>query len=454
MDAALLARLQFALTVGFHFIFPPLTIGLAWFIVGMLAWYRKTGDEAIRRIARFWVTLFGITFAVGVATGITMEFQFGTNWSQYSRFVGDIFGAPLAAEAVLAFFLESTFLGVLLFGWKRLSPTAHLVAGVMVAFGSTLSAFWIIVANSWMQTPAGYKLDPERHRAVLTDFGAAVFNPSTWPRFLHTVDGALITAAFFMLGVSAWFLLKNKQVAHAKVTLTMALWVGLAASVAQLGLGHWHAMQVAATQPLKLAAFESFYQDPDDRPGAPLLLFGIPDPKHDRVNMAVYLPQGLSILAFANPTAAVKGLNDFPRDEWPPIEMSFYPFHLMVILGMFFVAFTGLGVLLLRGGRVFTARWFLVPALLAIPLPFLTNELGWILAEVGRQPWIVYNVMKTGDAISVVVSATQILTTIVVFSIVYLLLFVLWIGALRHAMHAKADEVEPMPAAEAEGVTG
>ncbi len=245
MDPVLLARIQFALTIGFHFIFPPLTIGLSWLIVSILAKHKKTGDEFYRRMAHFWVKLFALSFAVGVATCITMEFQFGTNWAEYSRFVGDIFGAPLAAEGILAFFLESSFLAVLLVGWNRVSVRVHRFAAWMVAIGATLSAFWIIVANSWQQTPAGYHI--VNGRAELTNFAAAVFNPSTIPRYLHTVDAALITGAFFMLGVSAWYLLKKRHIPFAKESLRLGLIFGFVASVVQLELGHLHGVQVAFT---------------------------------------------------------------------------------------------------------------------------------------------------------------------------------------------------------------
>jgi len=242
------------MTAGFHFIFPPISIGLAWMLVWMLWRYYKTEDDLYGRMARFWLKIFGVTFAVGVATGITLEFQFGTNWADYSRFVGDIFGAPLAAEGIFAFFLESTFVGVLLFGWKRISKKALWFASLMVAVGATLSAFWIIVANSWMQTPAGYEI--VNGRAELVDFFAAVFNPSTIPRYLHTVNAALITGAMFVLGISAWFLLKGKDIEFAKKSLRAALWVTLLTGAAQIPLGHYHAVQVANTQPEKLAAIE------------------------------------------------------------------------------------------------------------------------------------------------------------------------------------------------------
>ena len=443
MDAVLLSRLQFALTIGFHFIFPPLTIGLAWFIVWIMGKYRSTGDAGYQRLARFWINLFALTFAIGVASGLTMEFQFGTNWANYSRFVGDIFGAPLAAEAVFAFFLESTFLGILLFGWGRVSRGAHFVAALLVAVGSTLSAFWIIVANSWMQTPAGFTL---RHgRAELTNFRAAVFNPSTLPRFCHTVDGAVMTAAFFLLGISAWYLLRGRQVESARMTLRASLLVALLASMLQLGLGHLHAIQVAHTQPAKMASFEGVFATRDH---APMLLFGLPDARRGIVHFALSVPSGLSLLIAANPRYMVTGLDAIPRAERPPLLLTFVPFHLMVLLGMFFIGFTALGVWLLWRNALYRARWFLWIACCAVPLPFLANELGWMAAEVGRQPWIVYGVMKTAAAISPTVPAAHILASLILFTVIYAALFIVWVAALRRAILRGVEDPAPVAGTE------
>ena len=422
MSQTFLARLQFGFTVGFHYIFPPLTIGLAWLIVYFLWRFSRGGEEIHRTAARFWTRIFAVSFVIGVATGIPMEFQFGTNWAQYARFVGDIFGAPLAIEGVFAFFLESVFLGVLLFGERRVSPRVHRFAALMVAFGATLSGFWIIVANSWQQTPTGFVL--RNGRAELTSFLQAVFNPSTMPRYLHTIDGALITGAFFMMGLSARYLLRSEHVEFARMSLRASLVAGFAASVLQLPLGHVHAVQVAETQPVKLAAFEGLFQT---QRGAPFLVFGIPNSRTERVDLAVPIPGMLSLLVNFNPASEVKGLKDFPRDEWPPLRSSALTFHFMVMLGMYFIALTCLGVLLLLRKRLFETRWFLKLALWSIPLPFIANELGWIAAEIGRQPWAVYGVLRTADAVSISVPASSILASLIGFFLVYCLLFVLWI---------------------------
>lgn len=435
MDAVLLARIQFALTIGFHFIFPPLTIGTAWIIVWMMSKYRKSGDELYGRMAKFWLKLFAITFAIGVATGITMEFQFGMNWSEYSAFVGDIFGAPLAAEAIFAFFLESTFVGVLIFGWKRFSRNTLWVSSLMVAVGATLSAFWIIVANSWQQTPAGFHV--VNGRAELTSFSQAVFNPSTMPRFLHTMDATLIASAFFVMGISAWFILKKRNVEMMKRSLRMGLILAFITSALALGLGHWHAIQVADTQPAKLAAIEGLFKT---QKKAPLLIFGVPDGQAEKVHGNVGIPGGLSFLISGNPDLKVKGLNAFPRDEWPPILPVFVSFHVMVALGTFFIFFTLLGLYLMFKKKLYDTGWYLTAALFSIPLPIIAIELGWITAEVGRQPWIVQGLLKTKDAVSVTVPAWQILLSIVLFSIIYLVLGMVWLNLLGQAVRKGPEE--------------
>lgn len=426
MDPVYLSRIQFAMTVGFHFIFPPLTIGMAWLIFWMMTKYKRSGDDLYRRMARFWIKPFTTTFAIGVATGITMEFQFGTNWSNYSRYVGDIFGAPLAAEGLLAFFLESCFLGVLIFGWNRVSTGTMWFASLMVAVGSTLSAFWIIVANSWQQTPAGFVI--RNGRAELADFWAAVFNPSTVPRYLHTVDGCLMTGAFFVLGVSAWFLLKNRHVEFARTSLRIALIAALVSSVVQLPIGHHHGMQVARTQPEKLAAMEGVFET---QTHAPAVMFGVIDREAKKVRAKIAIPGMLSLMAYGRFDAEVKGMNDFAPEDLPPVPHTFYSFRVMVVLGFAMIGLAALGLLLLWSGRLYENRLFLRAALWSIPLPFIANQVGWFSAEVGRQPWAVYHLLRTSDAASPTVPAAQILFSIILFALVYSLLFVLWVYLLR-----------------------
>lgn len=425
MDAVLLSRIQFGLTAFFHFIFPPLTIGLATLIAIIEFLYWRTGKEIYDQMARFWFKLFSIAFAIGVATGITMEFQFGTNWSKYSRFVGDIFGAPLAAEGVFAFFLESTFMGLLLFGRDRISKTMRFFASLFVALGSTLSAFWIIVANSWQQTPAGFKI--ENGRAVLTDFFAAVFNPSTIPRYLHTVDAAYITGAFFMLGISAYFLLKNKKVDMAKRSLKIALVFAIIAVLAQGLLGDVHAKQVALSQPAKLAAFEGMWETKNN---APLNLIGIPIPSQEKTSLSVGIPGMLSWLVHGNTEAKVQGLKDFVPADRPPVLPTYWSYRVMIFLAAWFVILVLWGGYLMLKGRVYSHQGFLKAALYSMLLPLVVNELGWFSAEIGRQPWIVQGLLRTGAAASPL-PAFQILLTIVFFVTIYSCLLGLLIFLMR-----------------------
>lgn len=425
MDTVLLSRIQFGFTIGFHFIFPPLTIGLAWFIVGMLTKYRLTGAVLYRDMAKFWIRILGATFVIGAATGVTMEFQFGTNWADYSRFVGDIFGAPLAIEAVVAFFLESTFLAILIFAWDRVSARAMWFASLMVAIGSTLSAFWILVANSWQQTPAGYTIVDGHAR--LTDFGAAVFTASMWPRFLHTTCGSLATASFFVLGISAAYLLRGKHTEFAKKCLASALITGFLFSLGMLATGDVSGKQVAQTQPAKLAAFEGQYTTCE---GASLVVIGIPEPEACTTKRIFAIPKLLSYLAHGNFEAEVKGLLDFPVADRPPVWPTFVSFHLMVIIGTGLIGLTALGLLLLWKGRA-DNKLFLRLAVIALPFPFIANELGWMVAEIGRQPWVVYNVFRTSDAASAMVPASHILLSGIFFVLLYALLFAIWIYVLR-----------------------
>lgn len=423
LDPVLLSRIQFAMTVGFHFIFPPLSIGLAYFLVLVEWWAWRRNDPVYERMGRFFAKFLALTFAMGVATGITMEFQFGTNWAQYARFVGDIFGAPLAAEAVLSFFLESTFLGLYLFGRGRVSKGAHWFSILMVAVGATLSAFWILVANSWQQTPAGYVFNSETGRAELTSFAAAVFNRSMPIRFLHTMDAAVICGAFLVAGISAYLLLKDKTNEVARRALRIAVVAGFIASVLELfPFGHEHARQIAHQQPAKLAAFEGLFET---GPNAPLTLIGIPT--ETGLIGAVRAPSLLSLLVGMRPDYVVKGLNDFPPDERPPVFLPFMGFHAMVGLGSLFIALTAYGLFQLWRGRLWEDKLYLWGLIMAIPLPVIACQAGWIVAEVGRQPWIVYGLLKTADAVSPRLTGGEVLFSIILFGAVYALLFALYL---------------------------
>ncbi len=427
MDVVWLARLQFSLTIMFHFLFPPITIGLALLILLFETARWRTGKDVYRRASDFWLHVFAVTFVVGVATGIVMEFEFGTNWAAYARFVGDIFGAPLAAEGVFAFFLESGFLGLLLFGRKRISSFARWFASLMVALGTMLSAFWIIVANSWMQTPAGFRV--EGGRAVLTDFGAAVLNASTWPRFLHTIAACWTMGAFLMAGVAAWYYLKGRRSDVARVSLKLGTVMMVLSVVFNVATGDHHAKQVAATQPVKFAAMEGLF---DTQTGAPLVAFMLPPTQEGpRGGPAILVPKAASILAFGDPNAEVKGLRDYPATDWPPLAVTFSTFHIMVAVGGLMLLIGLAGLWLLWRGRLETARGWQRLAFWGIPLPMVAIQLGWMTAEVGRQPWIVQDLMRTRDAVSKVVSGPELVFSIALFTVIYLLLGALWLFLLR-----------------------
>ena len=434
MDVLMLSRLQFAAATFFHFLFVPLTLGLSILVAIMETVYVKTGDEEYRRMARFWGKIFIINFAVGVVTGITLEFQFGTNWSRYSRYVGDIFGSLLAIEATLAFFLESTFLAVWIFGWNRLSPRLHAVCIWLVALASNLSAVWILIANAWMQHPVGYVL--RNGRAELDNFLAVVTQPFAFQIFLHTVSGAYILAGFFVMGISAYHLLRKQNTGFFTKSFRLALGFALIFSLAELVQGHYHAGEVAKIQPTKLAAMEAFWET---KAGAPQVLFAIPDEKNER-NLVEFgqIPGLLSILAYHTPTATVKGLKDFPKEERPPVTLTFVAFRLMVGLGVLFVVLTVWGWFKRKS-------WSPAPALLkvmlyAMPLPYIALQAGWIVTEVGRQPWIVYGLMKTSDAVSPI-AASQVAVTLVAFIVVYSLL-----GAVAFYLVSKHARRGPEPA--------
>jgi cytochrome d ubiquinol oxidase subunit I len=360
-EAELLARVQFAITAGFHFLYPPISIGLGLLLVFMQWKFLKTRNKLYESIVRFWVKVFGLVFAVGVSTGIVMEFEFGTNWATYSRYVGDIFGSPLAAEALFAFFLESVFLGVLIFGRDRVSPRIHFLSTVLVALGATLSAFWIIVANSWMQTPGAegevFRIVGEggARRAEIIDFWKMVFNPSTLERFTHVISAAWLTGSFFVISISAYYLVKKKHVDFAKSSLKIALSLALVASLLQLVTGHAHAVEVAKYQPAKLAAYEGHY---NTGPGN-MYLFGWVDEQNQKVN-GVGIPGMLSWLTYFDSEKPLTGLNEFPQEDRPPVQAVFQTYHLMVALGMLMILLAVVASFQRIRGKLFDTRWLLI----------------------------------------------------------------------------------------------
>ena len=443
MDVELLARIQFAVTAGFHFLYPPMSIGLGLVLVFMKGMFLKTKDPLYDTLTKFWTKIFALTFSIGVVTGIVLEFEFGTNWSQYSRMVGDIFGSPLAAEALLAFFMESLFLGILLFGWNRVGPKMHFFSTIMVALGATLSAFFIIVANSWMQTPAGYKLITEMKngievvsRAEITDFWAMVFNPSTVERYLHVVGAAWMTGAFMVLGISGWYILKNKHLAYAKASIKIALPIAIFASLFQLFTGHASAVGVNHNQPAKLAAFEGHY---NTGPGT-LWLFGYVDESTQEVK-GIGIPGMLSYLVDFDTKYAVKGLNDFKPEDRPPVQVTFQSYHLMVAVGMTMIGVVLISLFFWWRGKLFEQKWLMAIYIPLILFPHIGNITGWIAAEVGRQPWVVQGILRTKDAISKVVTAEQVWFSLIMFTLIYIILLILFLYLLiRKIKHGPEDD--------------
>ncbi len=433
MDPVFLSRLQFAVATMFHFLFVPLTLGLSIILAYMETKYARTGDTTYLRMTKFWGKLFLINFAVGVVTGITLEFQFGTNWSRYSEYVGDVFGSLLAIEATVAFFLESTFIGIWVFGWKKLSARAH--AGVMwlVAIAGNFSAVWILTANGFMQHPVGYTI--RNNRAEMTDFSALVFNKFALLEIVHTVPSAIVLGAFFVMGISAYHLLKKQHVDLFTRSFKIALVFGLVSSLTVAFTGDLHAVHVSEVQPAKLAAMESHWET---QTRAPLVLFALPDEAAGK-NAWEFgsIPGILSFMAFHDFNATVKGLADFPEDERPPVLLTFLGFRGMVGLGTLFILLTLVGFM--KRNRLMASPGYLKIMMWAIPLPYIAIELGWLVAEVGRQPWIVYGLMKTSQAASPV-AGYQVMISLIAFTLVYALL-----GAVGFYLMAKKAVQGPEP---------
>lgn len=446
MDVLTLSRIQFAATISFHYIYPPLSIGLGVMLVIFEALWLKTKNPLYHQLARFWTRVFALTFAIGVATGIVMEFEFGTNWATYSRYVGDVFGSALAAEGIFAFFLESGFLAVLLFGWDKVSRGMHFFATCMVCLGAHFSAIWIVVANSWMQTPAGYHIVGEgaKARAEITNFWEMVFNPSSMDRLFHTLCGCWQAGAFLVVSVSAWYLLKRRHLAFARASLRVGLIVGLIASLLQLVSGHDSAKVVAKHQPAKLAAFEGLY---DTSTNAPLLLFGWVDESAETVKGGVAIPGMLSWLVHGDVSKPVQGLRETPPEDRPPVNLTFQFYHGMVAIGLGMIAVAALGFLYFWRGSLFEKRWMLWLLVLAVLGPQLANQLGWFAAEVGRQPWIVYGLMRTSEGLSAatVVHAGSVLASLVLFTVIYLLLFAVFVYLLNDKIQHGPDDADLTP---------
>ena len=468
------SRGQFALTAMFHWIFVPLTLGLSFIVAFMHTIYVRTGDEEWKRITKFWMKLFGINFAIGVATGIILEFEFGTNWSNYSWFVGDIFGAPLAIEGILAFFMESTFIAIMFFGWNKVSKGFHLTASWLTAFGANLSAVWILVANAWMQHPVGTVFNPESARNEMTSFWDVLFSEVAVNKFLHTVTSSFLLGSLFVIGVSAWFLLRKREVLFAKRSTLIASVFGVIAAIATIATGDTSARIVAREQPMKFAAMEALYEG---RTHAPLVALGamrtdttrLPNPRQDFI-FKIEIPSALSYMVFLTPSGFIPGITDlvygneeqgimsyeekidrgavaihtlkelkrakdrgdevtyeamrekFNDPQWledyyqhfgygyykgrdlmeliPNVKLNFYAFHVMVIMGVHFLILAVIALWLSLKNRWGKHKWLLIVALITLPMPWIASQAGWLVAEMGRQPWVVYELMPTLSAVT------------------------------------------------------
>ncbi|GAP18347.1 cytochrome ubiquinol oxidase subunit I [Levilinea saccharolytica] len=447
MNPVSLSQLQFAVTTVYHFFFVPLTLGLSVLVAIMETLYVRTGSEVYKRMVKFWGKLFIINFAMGVVTGIVQEFQFGMNWADYSRFVGDIFGAPLAIEALLAFFLESTFLGIWIFGWEKLSKKAHLAAIWLVAIGSNLSALWILIANSFMQSPVGFTV--ENGRAVMNDFGALVFNPYVWLQFPHTVLSGFTTAAFFVMGISVYHLLRRKEEGVFSRSFRLASIFGAVSILLVIFVGHSQAQRMVQVQPMKMAAAEALWESADP---APFSLFSAIDQAGGRNVVDIRIPRVLSLLSYNRLDGEVRGILDLqaeyeakygPGYYVPSVFMAYWTFRVMVGAGflMFFLAAYALYWVMRK--RPLGEVKFLGVFGLAMALPYLANTAGWLLTEMGRQPWVVYGYMKTADAVSPTLTAGMVLTSLIGFTLVYAVLMAADVYLLaKYAKAGPAPEVK------------
>ncbi len=428
MQELALARWQFAITCTYHFLFVPLTLGLSILVAVMQTLYVRSGNDLYKQMARFWGKLFAINFAMGVATGIVMEFQFGMNWSEYSRFVGDIFGAPLAIEALLAFFLESTFLGIWLLGWDKVSKKLHLASIWLVAIGSNLSALWILIANSWMQQPVGYTL--RNGRAEMTDFLALITNPNVWVQFPHVLLSGVTTAGFFVLGISAWHLLRKSHLEFFGSSFRIAALYATLGVFGVMGIGHLQAQHMVRIQPMKFAASEAVW---DNEEPASFSLLTIGNEAELRDVFSIRIPRALSFLAYGKPFGEVKGIKTLQREYEqrygpgnyiPPVCLSYWSFRGMVGSGLLMMLLAVTGLVLMRKGRLEERRGYLRWLPYAIALPYIANSTGWMMAELGRQPWIVFGLLTTDKAVSPTVGAGSIALSLAAFTIVYAVLAV------------------------------
>ena len=452
MDSALLIhRLQFAFTVTFHYLFPQLTMGLAPLIVVLKTLAIRKNDDAYNQAARFWAKIFGINFAIGVVTGIPMEFQFGTNWSHFSRFAGGVIGQTLAMEGCFAFFLESSFLGLFLYGEKRLSKGMHWFAALMVFIGSWASGYFIVATDAWMQNPVGYEKTADGS-VQLSSFWALVLNPWAWVQYAHNMSGAVITGSFVMAAVGAFYLLGQRHVEQAKIFLRVGVIAGLIFSVLQIfPTGDTAGKMVAQKQPITLAAMEALF---DTQNGAPLVIIGQPNMATQHIDNPIMVPKMLSFLTFKRWNAEVRGLDQFPKTDWPQnIPLLYYAYHIMVGLGTFFIAIMVLSAFLLWRGKLFQSHWILWILMLSFPFPYIANTAGWMTAEMGRQPWLVHGLMRTEEGYSKLVSAGNGWFTFLGFAGMYTLLGILFLFLVRREIEQGPDPAATSPQPQPGGLT-
>ncbi len=441
MDVVTLSRIQFGMNIAFHYLFPPLSIGLGLILIIMEGAYLKTKNPVYERMTRFWVKVFAIIFAIGVATGLVQVFAFGTNWASFSRFVGDVFGSMLGAEGIFAFFLESGFLGVLLFGWNRVSHKVHFLSTIMVAVGAHFSAVWIVIANSWMQTPAGYKIIGEGggQHAVLESFWGAISNPSSLDRLAHVLIGAWLTGAFLVVSVSAYYLLKRRHLAFANKSFRIGLSVAAIAVLLQGISGDSTGRGVAKNQPIKLAAFEGVYKTVTP---TSMWVIGAIEPKEKKV-IGIPIPGLLSFLVYRDFTQAVPGLDQFPPELWPPVGIVFQTYHGMLFMWGFMAVAALLGLIAWKRKKILESKWTLRLLVISVLFPEIGNQLGWYSAEIGRQPWVVYGLLKTKDGVSKNLVPSQVIFSLILFAFIYLLIFVLFIYLMNRKIQQGPEDVEP-----------
>lgn len=442
MDVVFLSRIQFAINITFHYLFPPMSIGLGLMLIIMEGLYMKTKDAFYRHLTQFWTKIFALFFAVGVASGFVQLFAFGNNWAYFSKFVGDVFGSILAAEGIFAFFLEAGFLGIMLFGWDRVKPRVHYLSTILVTIGAHFSAVWIVIANSWMQTPAGFKIigEGENARAVVTNIWEVYLNPSSLDRLGHVLISAWITGAFLLISVGAYYVLRNRAKAFGVISMRLGLVTAMITLLLQLWSGDASARGVVKNQPIKLAAMEGIY---DTQKSAPMTLVGYPDSNKEKV-VGWKVPGLLSFLSFRDSQKPVQGLKEFPRKDWPNVPLVFQSYHVMIYMWGIMFILTLLGIIFWMRHTLEAKRWLLWSLVFCILCPFIANTAGWFTAEVGRQPWIVYNVLRTSQGVSQSIVRDQVASSIIMFIVLYVLIFAMFVFLLnrkiKHGPESHEDD--------------